>query len=158
TFQVLINEDMYLEGGENFSVVLSNPAGASLGAPSTTTINVTDDPPESIANPIDDAQSFVYMKYNDLRNREPDSSGLQFWTDQITSCGNDQACINAKRVNVSAAFFLSIEFQETGYLVERLYKAAYGNMPGTPVPLTLNEFVIDSRAVGQGVIVNQVGW
>jgi len=158
TLQVLINEDMYLEGGENFSVVLSNPAGASLGAQSTTTINVTDDAPESIANPIDDAQSFVYMQYHDLLNREPDASGMQFWTNQISSCGADQACIQAKRVNVSAAFFLSIEFQETGFLVERLYKAAYGNMPGTPVPLTLNEFVIDSRTVSQGVIVNQAGW
>jgi len=27
----------------------------------------------------------------------------------------------------SAAFFLSIEFQNTGYLVERIYKAAFGD-------------------------------
>jgi hypothetical protein len=32
---------------------------------------------------------------------------------------------------VSAAFFLSIEFQDTGYLVERIYKAAYGDANGS---------------------------
>jgi len=32
-----------------------------------------------------------------------------------------------KRINVSAAFYLSIEFQETGYLVERIYKTAFGD-------------------------------
>jgi len=158
TFQILINEDMFLEGVESFTVALNNPAGATLGAQSTTTVNITDDAPESITNPIDDAGAFVYMQYHDLLNREPDPIGLQFWTNQLTSCSNDQACINAKRVDISAAFFLSIEFQETGFLVERMYRAAYGNIPGTPVPLTLNEFVIDSRTIGEGVIVNKPGW
>ena len=32
TLQLLINEDMYQEGNESFSVALSNPAGATLGA------------------------------------------------------------------------------------------------------------------------------
>ena len=158
TFQILINEDMYLEGSESFSVALSSPAGASLGPQANTTVNITDDAPESITNPIDDAQSFVYMQYHDFLNREPDAAGLAFWTNQITSCGTDQVCISGKRANVSGAFFLSIEFQETGFLVERLYRAAYGNMPGAPVPLTLNEFVADSRAISQGLIVNQAGW
>ena len=98
------------------------------------------------------------MQYHDFLNREPDAAGLAFWTNQITSCGTDQVCISGKRANVSGAFFLSIEFQETGFLVERLYRAAYGNMPGAPVPLTLNEFVADSRAISQGLVVNQAGW
>jgi len=34
-------------------------------------------------------------------------------------------------VNVSGAFFLSIEFQQTGYLVERIYKTAYGDATAT---------------------------
>ncbi len=63
-----------------------------------------------------------------------------------------------RRINVSAAFFLSIEFQETGYLVYRIYKAAYGNVPGLPVPLKLNEFLPDTQEIGQGVIVGQTGW
>jgi hypothetical protein len=63
-----------------------------------------------------------------------------------------------KRVDTSAAFFLSIEFQETGYLVYRTYKAAYGNMPGKPVPLKLSEFTPGTQAIGQGVVVNALGW
>ena len=110
------------------------------------------------ANPIDDAQFFVRQQYLDFLNREPDSAGLAFWTNQITSCGTNQACIEVKRVNVSAAFFVSIEFQETGYLVYRMYKSAYGNIAGTPVPVKLNEFLPDTRQIGQGVIVNVGNW
>jgi hypothetical protein len=109
-------------------------------------------------NQIDDAQFFVHQHYRDFLNREPDPSGLAFWSDEITSCGTDQGCIEAKRINVSAAFFLSIEFQETGYLVYRIYKSSYGDVSGTPVPVMLNEFLPDTRKIGQGVIVNQAGW
>jgi hypothetical protein len=69
---------------------------------------------------------------------------------------------------VSAAFYISIEFQQTGYLVERVYKAAYGNAIGTstfggihqlPVPVVrLNEFLPDTQQIGQGVVVGQAGW
>ncbi|PYS58396.1 MAG: hypothetical protein DMF74_23965, partial [Acidobacteria bacterium] len=57
-----------------------------------------------------------------------------------------------------AAFFLSIEFQQTGYLVERMYRVAYGNLPTAPVPIKLNEFLPDTKEIGQGVVVNQSGW
>src|SRR5439155_16094039 len=67
-------------------------------------------------------------------------------------------CFEAKRINVSAAFFLSIEFQQTAYLVYRFYKAAFGNMPGAPVPVKLSEFLPDTQKIGQRVIVNQAGW
>ena len=67
-------------------------------------------------------------------------------------------CVDAKRINVSAAYFLSTEFQQTGYLVYRFYKAAYGKVPGAPVPLRLNEFLPDTGEIGQGVVVNQSGW
>ncbi|MBA2703898.1 MAG: hypothetical protein H0U60_08605, partial [Blastocatellia bacterium] len=60
--------------------------------------------------------------------------------------------------NVSAAYFLSIEFQQTGYLVYRIYKASYGNLPNAPVPIRLSEFTPDTQKIGQGVIVNQTGW
>ena len=94
----------------------------------------------------------------DFLNREPDPDGLAFWTNEITSCGGDTKCIEVKRINDSASFFLSIEFQQTGYLVYRFYKASYGNAPGTPVPLRLNEFLPDTKEIGQRVVVNQSGW
>ena len=71
---------------------------------------------------IDDARNFVRQHYHDFLNREPDHSGWDFWTNQITSCGSDVQCNEVRRIDVSASFFLSIEFQQTGYLVERFYK------------------------------------
>jgi hypothetical protein len=109
-------------------------------------------------NRIDDPQFFVTQHYRDFLNREPDAGGLAFWVNEITSCGTNAQCIQVKRVNVSAAFFLSIEFQETGYLVYRFYKAGYGNLPGAPVPLQFNEFLPDTQQIGLGVVVGATGW
>lgn len=158
TFQVLINEDMYADPNESLKAFLSNPVGAVLGQQNSATITITDDVQEQITNPIDEAQAFVHMQYHDFLNREPDPAGLAFWTNEITSCGADQACIEIKRINVSAAFFLSIEFQETGYLVHRTYRAAFGRISGTPVPLTLSNFLPDTQEIARGVVVNQPGW
>ncbi len=117
---------------------------------------------------LDDAQFFVRQHYADFLNRAPDAAGLAFWTNEVTSCGTDQGCIEVKRINVSAAFFLSIEFQNTGYLVERLYKASYGDATGTStiggahqlaVPIVrFSEFLPDTQTIGQGVVVGQTGW
>jgi hypothetical protein len=109
-------------------------------------------------DPIDDANFFVHQHYIDFLNRQPDPAGLNFWDGTITSCGSDQQCIAVKRVNASGAFFISIEFQNTGYLVYRIYKSAYGNLSGAPVPIRLNEFLPDTQEIGQGVIVNQGNW
>jgi hypothetical protein len=109
-------------------------------------------------NSLDDPQFFVIQHYRDFLNREPDPSGLAFWTNEITSCSNNTQCIEVKRINVSAAFFLSIEFQETGYLVYKFYKAAYGNLSGAPVPLRFNEFLPDTQQIGQGVVVGVGDW
>jgi hypothetical protein len=158
-----------VEGAETFTISLSNlTGGAVFGAASTATVTITDDLNEPSTNAIDDASNFVRQNYHDFLNREPDASGLAFWTNQITSCGSDQACIETKRINVSAAFFLSIEFQGTGYLVERMYKTAYGDANGSstfggahslPVPIVrFNEFLPDTQQIGQGVVVGQTGW
>ena len=112
----------------------------------------------SSPNAIDGPEFFVRQHYLDFLNRPPDPDGLAFWTHEITMCGTDQQCIEAKRINVSAAYFLSIEFQQTGYLVYKTYKASYGNLPGLPVPIKLNEFLTDTQQIGQGVMVNQAGW
>lgn len=104
------------------------------------------------SNPIDNTEFFVRQQYLDFLGREADPSGLQFWMNNINQCGGDAACIDYRRVETSKAFFLSIEFQETGYFAYRFYKAAYARMP------TLAEFIRDKGLVAQGVIVNQPGW
>jgi hypothetical protein len=125
-------------------------------------------PPSRTTNPIDTADLFVRQQYADFLNRVPDSSGLGFWTNEIVSCRCDQGCIDTKRINVSAAFYLSIEFQETGYLVERMYKSAYGDFQGTSTfngthPLSVpivrfGEFLPDTQTIGQGVQVGIGNW
>jgi hypothetical protein len=155
-----IVDDSYNEGAENFTITLSSPVGATLGT-STATLTINDGGPEGVGNPIDNASFFVRQHYIDFLNREPDAGGLNFWTNEITSCGANAQCIEVKRVNVSAAFFLSIEFQETGYLVYRVYKTAFSNLttpPGAPVPIVLSDFLRDTQQIGKGVQVNVGNW
>jgi len=154
-----IIDDAYAEGAETFNITLSNPSSlAVLGSTSSATVTINDNDSSNGVDPIDDASFFVREHYIDFLNRQSDASGLNFWTSTITSCGSDQQCVAVKRVNASGAFFLSIEFQNTGYLVYRIYKSAFGNLSGAPVPIRLNEFLPDTQEIGQGVIVNQGNW
>lgn len=158
---VFIIDDVYPEGPETLSITLSNPTGAALGSPSTTTLTINDNDATLGVNPIDQAGFFVREHYLDFLNREPDAGGSNFWVNQITSCGTDPQCIEIRRINVSAAFFISIEFQETGYLVYRFYKSAFGNVanpPGAPVPVVLLDFLRDTQQIGQGVQVGIGNW
>jgi hypothetical protein len=165
---LLINEDSYSEGPETLHLNLSNPLGVTLGSPSVATVTINDDNSEPATNVIDEARNFAGQHYHDFLNRQPDQSGWDFWTSEITTCGNDPQCIEVKRINVSAAFYLSSEFQETGYLVERLYKSAYGDATGNstlngahqlPVPIIrFNEFLPDTQQIGDGVVVGALGW
>jgi subtilisin family serine protease len=91
--------------------------------------------------PADDSQFFVREHYLDFLAREPDEDGLGYWTNEITKCGSDLACINSRRVGVSAAFFIEAEFQQTGSFVYRLYKGALGRQP------TFAEFSTDRLQV-----------
>jgi hypothetical protein len=169
TFTVLISQDNYVEGPETLALKLSNlTGGAVLGTPATAVLTITDDAAEPATSPADDPANYVRQHYHDFLNREPDSAGLAFWTNQITDCTPVPQCLEVRRINVSAAFFLSIEFQETGYLVERFYKAAYGDAIGTStlggvhqlaVPIVrVDEFLPDTQQMGQGVVVGQNGW
>ena len=110
------------------------------------------------SNSIDCTDFFVRQQYRDFLNREPDADGFNFWMNQIMRCGADPQCVDAMRINDSGAFFLSVEFQESGYLVYRFNKAAYGNLPGAPVPMRLSDFLPDAQQVGKDVVVNQAGW
>ncbi|HWW77182.1 MAG TPA: Ig-like domain-containing protein, partial [Pyrinomonadaceae bacterium] len=172
TVTVLITDDSYVEGLETTLIKLSNPTdgGAlALGGGATATIQITDDVPESAGNRNDDDESFVTEHYHDFLGRHPDAAGLKFWVDGIKVCGNDQGCRLAKRINTSAAFFLSIEFQNTGFYAYRVHKAAFGDEQGTytdsnglhqvSVPaIRLRQFLRDSRVVGQNVVVGQGAW
>ncbi len=160
SFPVLIVNDAFQENPESFSVTLGDPVGTVIGARSVATVAIADNDSSNGPNPLDNADAifFVRQHYLDFLNREPDGPGLAFWANQITQCGNDQACIEDRRINVSAAFFLSIEFQETGYLVYKMYKAAYGNIPNAPVPITYSEFLPDSQQIALGVQVGIGNW
>jgi TolB protein len=104
------------------------------------------------ANPTDDVSVFVSQNYTDFLGRDPDYQGFGFWTRNILVCGTDAACIERKRVDTSAAFFLSIEFQQTGFMVYRLYRASFGRMPRRA------EFLPDARSASFGIVVNSPGW
>ena len=152
TFVVFITDDAYLEGNEIFTVGLSNPQGVNNGSQSTASVTITDnDFAPSLLNPADDAAFYVRQHYVDFLNREPDPSGLNFWTNEITSCGSDANCIGIKRVNVSAAYFLSTEFQKTGYMVYLMQKASFGNVP------RYRAFIGNTQEIGRGVIIGAPG-
>jgi hypothetical protein len=117
---------------------------------------------------LNDTSYFVHQQYVDFLAREPDSDGFSFWSGEIANCAGSQPCIDVKRVNVSAAFYLSIEFQQTAYLVERLYKAAYGDATGSSIQGGLHqlkvpivrwrELSVDAQQIAEGVIVRETGW
>jgi hypothetical protein len=156
TFDVLISEDIKLEGTETFTITLSNGTGqALLGTPSTASVVILDDPIEAGPNPIDFTDIFVGQHYHDFLARQADNPGQLFWQNQISICGNDDACIEDRRINVSAAFFLSIEFQQSGYFVIRAHKGAFGSASSAPRYLT---FLRDQRRITEGVIVGVTGW
>ena len=154
SFIIFITDDTYVEGDESITLELGDLVGGIVGNNSTATLTINDnDSGAPAANPIDGAHFFVRQQYRDFLSRPADAEGLEFWANQILSCGTDAACIADRRMNVSAAFFLSIEFRETGFLVYRLYEGSFAQPPQH-----LNEFLLDTRTIGAGVVVNAPGW
>jgi photosystem II stability/assembly factor-like uncharacterized protein len=108
-------------------------------------------------NPIDNAREFVKQQYRDFLNREADPAGENFWTDNITKCSDparrptgqtEAQCTLRQRETTSGAFFLSPEFQYTGYFVYRMYQGGLGRQP------KLSEFIPDAEFVGSGIVIN----
>ena len=161
TFRILIVDDKFVEGDETIDLMLSNPTGTGvgLGSPNTATITILDnDSTPPVSNPVDTSSFFVRQHYLDFLNREPDTAGLNFWVDQIESCGADAACRDVRRINVSAAFFLSIEFQRTGYLAYLTHRTAFGpNASGSPAPVLYGNFERDVQALQRGFVFGQAG-
>ena len=163
SFPVLITEDSLLEGQEAAQLLLTDPeTGATLDLAH---LVILDDPMEPLTNAADDPALFVRQHYHDFLNREPDATGLAFWAGEIGRCQNiadpreRSRCTDAKRVNVSAAFFFSIEFQETGFLVYRMYRAALPETAARPRGMPrFAEFMRDTQEVGRGVVVGKGDW
>jgi subtilisin family serine protease len=95
-------------------------------------------------NALDDASFFVSQQYLDFLNRNADDGGLAYWTNEITKCGADAGCVNRRRVEVAAAFFIEQEFQDSGSFIYRLHKASFGTQP------TFSEFMPDRNLVVGG--------
>ena len=114
-----------------------NPAGETSNFFTGTVITPT-------TNPLENAEFFASQHYRDFLDREADPAGLSYWSGQISSCGNDAACVRNRRIGVSAAFFVELEFQQTGSFVYRLYKGGLARRP------TYQEFITDRAQVREG--------
>ena len=124
------------------------------------TVSSTAPPP----NPIDGAHEFVRMQYVDFLRRQPDLPGWAHWESEITQCSNsafrlpgetEAGCVDRKRDNTSAAFFMSPEFSNMGYFVLRVYRGSLGRMPhfgGGTGPA--DEFTRDAATVAQNIVQN----
>ncbi len=173
SFVVFVTDDRFDDDNETINITLSNPVGTTLGTAASAVLVINDNDAANGPSPVRpqsfDTKFFVRQHYLDFLSREPDQGGMTFWSNGIDICGTDEVCLLNKRTDTSAAFFLSIEFQETGFLVHRVYKTAYGEATGQatiggvptqiPVPVVrLNEFLPDTQRIGLNVVVGSAGW
>lgn len=163
TFDVLITNDNIDEANETVFLGLLNATGnAGIGPRNSANLIIHNGLsffPPLTTNPVDTSSFYTEQHYHDFLNRVPDPSGKAFWTNNIESCGTDMQCREIKRIDTSAAFFLSIEFQQTGFLVYRLYKASLPETALRPRAMPrYREFIRDTQQIGQGVIVGNPGW
>lgn len=160
SFKVLITDNAYVQGTHTLFLQLAAPTGGALiGSPRSVTLSILDNDAQTpTTNPLDGAQFFVRQHYVDFLNREPDAGGLQYWTEQIAGNSNnapppcavgDAACWNRRTVDVSAAFFVENEFQQTGFVIYRLNRAALGLIP------TYSHFMADRSKLATGPQLQQ---
>ena len=104
-------------------------------------------PPVAIT--IDDADFFVFQQYIDFLRRFPEQAGLQFYMNILNGCNNDANCLKYSKVEVSANFFRSPEFQIKGVFVHDFYAVSYGSRISAPVveQPTYSAFTQDLQAV-----------
>lgn len=131
-------------------------------------------PGTNIPITIDDADFYTAQHYIDFLRRFPDAPGHAHWTAEITTCSDaanrrpgetEPQCIDRKRTNTSAAFFLSPEFQNIGSFVVRVYWGTLGRLesaqcPGVPQNLAAScrplysEYINDVAEVNKNIVVN----
>jgi hypothetical protein len=149
TFNIPIINDVWIEGAETFTVTLSSAVGATLGAPLSATVTITDagndvTPPTS--NPIDGIDFFIRQQYLDILGRQPDQGGFQNWINTLAPCPNggfgEPPASDCDRLHVAAGFFQSDEFLNRGYWAFRYYMIAFSQRP------TYAQFTQDMAQVG----------
>jgi hypothetical protein len=156
TIKAFIVDDRLGEGAETFSISLGNPVGCTLGSPAAVVVTINSNEAVDGLNPVKepsfDTDFFVRQHYVDFFNREADAPGLAFWKNQIDECATTE-CREIRKINVSAAFFLSTEFQQTGYLVYKANQASFNSHEF----LKLRDFLPDTQEIGRGVVIGQPG-
>ncbi|PYS97791.1 MAG: hypothetical protein DMF65_10900, partial [Acidobacteria bacterium] len=81
TFSVLITDDSFAELNELFNVQLVSAVGTTISnANGVVSVQIIDNDAQNGPNPLDNSTSYVRLHYHDFLNREPDTSGLNFWT------------------------------------------------------------------------------
>ena len=113
----------------------------------TEAVFVADSTGDSV-NPLDTPEYFVRQQYLDVMNREPEAAGFNYWSDQLLACGNDAACVNTRRRDVAAAFFIAEEFQASGSYLYDVYAGALGRRPA------FSEYSVDRQQVVGGATLD----
>ena len=123
---------------------------------------------------IDDADFYTAQHYIDFLRRFPDAPGHAHWTNEITMCSNivnrrpgesEAQCVDRKRTNTSAAFYVSPENLNMGSFVIRVYWGTLGRLesaqcPGVPQNLPAScrplysEYIADMAEINKGIVVN----
>ncbi|HEV7904098.1 MAG TPA: Calx-beta domain-containing protein [Pyrinomonadaceae bacterium] len=126
-FDVMITDDAYVENTESFPVEIFNPAGATLGARTTASVEISANDEPGIPNPIDFSLFFVRQHYLDFLTREPEM--FEPWSPVLNNCSNVYDNPACDRITVSSSFFRAPESGFKGYFVYRFYALSYGRMP-----------------------------
>jgi hypothetical protein len=141
----------HLETGEFYSVT---PSRANyVFAPANRSFSLVADRADAMfsaasiepnASPLESPEFFVRQQYLDFLGREPEQSGLDYWSGQLRACGNDGDCINERRTTIAGEFYITQEFQESGLYLYDIYEGALGRRPDHA------EYAVDRRSVVGG--------
>jgi Metallo-peptidase family M12B Reprolysin-like/Carboxypeptidase regulatory-like domain/Domain of unknown function (DUF4214) len=133
-----------------------SPANRSFALVGNKTDAVFTALPNAVAstNAIDTNEFFVRQQYLDFLGREPDREGFEFWNGKLRQCNGAAECLRQQRIEISAAFFGSAEFQQSGGYIYRLYEAGLGRQ------LSYTEFAEDHPQVigGSGLDISKAAF